>query len=90
MGANAGALAVGVSNIEVPIGSTNAQYYWCQTWGVASVLAGSNTTLGDAVMRGTAGAGETLVGVAGDQAVGVSYQLGVDTNYCQIFLQIAP
>jgi hypothetical protein len=90
MGANGTDLCVGATNVAVPAGSTTKQYYWAQTWGVACVAADSASAVGDALMRATGTAGQTLIAVAGDQVVGVAYTLGVDGAWCQCFLQIAP
>ena len=90
MGANGTDLCVGVVNNVVPAGSTTKQYYWAQTWGVTCVAADSASAVGDALMRATGTAGQTLIAVAGDQVIGVAYTLGVDGAWCQAFLQIAP
>jgi hypothetical protein len=90
MGANGTDLCVGVAPFAVPAGSSTAQYYWCQTWGIASVAADSASAVGDALMRATGTAGQTLIAVAGDQVIGVAYTLGVDGAWAQCFLQIAP
>ncbi len=90
MGANGTDLCVGVVPVIVDAGSSTPFYYWCQTWGVASVAADSNSNVGDALMRATATAGQTLIAVAGDQVIGVGYTLGVDGAWTQVYLQIAP
>ena len=90
MGANGTDLCVGVAPVAVGSGATTKQYFWAQTWGVASVTADSASNVGDALMRATATAGESLIAVAGDQVIGVAYTLGVDGAWAQCFLQIAP
>jgi hypothetical protein len=90
MGANGQFMCVGVSNTAVGSGATTKQYFWCQTWGMAAVAADSASALGDALMRATGTAGQTLVAVAGDQVIGTAYTLGVDGAWAQCFLQIAP
>lgn len=90
MGANGQFFCCGAAQVAVGSGATTKQYYWAQTWGMASVSADSASALGDALMRATGTAGETLVAVAGDQVIGVAYTLGVDGAWAQCFLQIAP
>ncbi len=90
MGANGTDMCVGVANNVVPAGSSTKQFYWAQTWGVASCAADSASDVGDALMRATGTAGQTLIAVAGDQVIGVGYTLGVDGAWTQVFLQIAP
>ena len=84
-------MLTGVPQITVPDGSSNAQYYWNQTWGMAGVVAGDSTTIGEAVMADTTTAGETLViaTAAGPQA-GVQHTLGVNASTTLTFLTIAP
>jgi len=84
-------MLTGVPQITVPIGDTTAQYYWSQTWGMAGVVAGDATTIGEAVMLDTTDAGETLViaTAAGPQA-GVQHTLGVNASTTLTFLTIAP
>jgi len=80
----------GVSNVAVPDGSTDAQYFWCQTWGIACVTAGSASAVGDALMADTSTAGETLIATAGNPVIGNAYTLGVDGDFVLAFLTIAP
>ncbi len=89
MGANGTDMCVGVVNNVVPSGASTKQFYWAQTWGMASCAADSASNVGDALMR-AATAGQTLIAVAGDQVIGVAYTLGIDGAWCQCFLQIAP
>ncbi len=89
--ATAGAsLCVGMATVAVPDGSTNAQYFWTQTWGMAPVAAGATTGAGDAVMVDTSTAGETLIATAGNQVIGVNIFAAVDGDTCPTFLQVAP
>ncbi len=90
MGANGTDLCVGVPQTATLSGATTKRYFWAQTWGVACVSADSASNVGDALMRATGTAGETLIAVAGDQVIGVAYTLGVDGAFAQCFLQIAP
>ncbi len=40
----------GVSQILVPVGNATAQYFWCQTWGVACVRSASDNLIPGAPM----------------------------------------
>ncbi len=80
----------GVSQIAVVAGNTDARYFWAQTWGVACVTAGSASAIGDALMADTGTAGETLIATAGTPVIGNAYTLGVNGDFVQCFLTIAP
>ncbi len=80
----------GVSNVAVGAGNTTAQYFWCQTWGICCVTAGSASAVGDALMADTTTAGETLIATAGTPVIGNAYTLGVNADSVLAFLTIAP
>jgi hypothetical protein len=80
----------GVPPTTVPIGSTTAQYFWCQTWGMAGVWADEATALGGQVATGTTEGHAELQDAAGEQSIGVQYLVAQDTMYQPVFLQIAP
>ncbi len=81
----------GVSSTAVIAGSTNPQYFWCQTWGPASVWCDEGVTIGQAVVSGTtAGQVETqnaIIEKVVGQLVGL---LAVAGEYHPVFLTIAP
>lgn len=88
-------LCVGVTCADIPLGSTTPQYFWAQTWGVASVLSGtSGDILGHAmVLHTTDGASIGLVdGSSGDepQIIGTNMFTSVSADFMPVFLQIAP
>lgn len=88
-------VVVGATVVDVPDGSTDPQYFWAQTWGVATILAGAaGDIIGHSLVKGTGGAGETLgfVDAAADvtQIIGVNMFTSVDADYMPVFLQIAP
>lgn len=80
----------GVCNTAVAQDTSNAQYFWVQTWGVCSVTAGSASAVGDALMADTTTAGETLIATAGNPVIGNAYTLGVNADTVLAFLTIAP
>jgi hypothetical protein len=80
----------GVPQMTVPAGDSTTQYYWNQTWGMAGVVAGDGTTIGEAVMIDTGTAGETLVKTAGTPQVGIQHTLGVNAETSLTFLTVAP
>jgi len=82
-------MAAGVALRAIPDGSTNPQYFWCQTWGHCTLTAGSASAVGDALMADTTTAGETLIATAGNQVVATAVTLGVDGDFVQAFLTIA-
>ncbi|TFG64699.1 MAG: hypothetical protein E4H28_04930 [Gemmatimonadales bacterium] len=83
-------LAVGVSNVAVPDGSSAAQYFWTQTWGMAAVTSGATSASGALLMVDTTTAGETLVATAGIQTIGVNIFTSANATACPVYLQIAP
>lgn len=79
----------GVPQITVPIGDTNARYYWSQTWGMAGVVAGDTDAVGDALMNDTTTAGETLIQTAGIPQIGIAHTVGVNASTMLVFLTVA-
>lgn len=88
-GANQDHFACGVSPIAVVSGATNPQYFWCQTWGVAAVWQDAATANGSLMASGTTSGQIEIRGAAGDQAVGMNLQVGVDGDYTPVFLLIS-
>ena len=88
--------ASGVTPIAVTAGSDSAPYYfWCQTWGVATVLAdAASIAIGQSVQTGagTAGAFEAAAESSGtlNQIIGVNLFTTVDADFMPVFLTIAP
>jgi hypothetical protein len=84
-------MPVGVANIAIPAGNVTAQYYWCQTWGMAAVTSGETSASGDVLMTDNSGdAGETQVQTEGAAIVGVNMFTSADGTWCPVFLKIAP
>ena len=86
-------IPVGVSNVAVPAGTTNPQWFWCQTWGMCSVWQDETPTIGQLVGSGPDTAGQ--VGVWNGPAtpepiVGVSTWTAVAAEYNATVLMIAP
>lgn len=89
-GANQDHFACGVAPIAIPAGTTNAQFFWCQTWGPAAVWQDAATANGSVVTSGTTAGQVEIRGADGDQAVGQLFEAGVDGDYSPTFLTIAP
>jgi hypothetical protein len=84
-------VAVGVSNVAVPLGSTNPQYFWCQTWGICSVWQDEISAIGALVGSGPDTAGQVGIYNSGtEQIVGVNTWTTVAGENNPIFLTIAP
>ncbi len=90
--AGAAHIAAGVANVAVIAGTTNPQYFWCQTWGMASVTADEAVTIGQLVGSGPDTAGqvgfnngtvEQIVGINGGHTM-------VAGEFNAVFLTIAP
>lgn len=88
-GANQDHFACGVSNVAVPAGSTNPQYFWCQTWGVCGTWQDAATANGSALASGTTAGRVEIRGADGDQCVGMLFEAGVDGDYSPTFLTIS-
>jgi len=86
-------IPVGVNPIAVPATTASIQYwYWCQTWGPATVLAGGTQVIGtSAVTPGTRAGGVIVEAANGIGVVGRLYNsLQVtDNENMGIFLQIS-
>lgn len=82
-------MAVGVPQVTIPIGSTDTQYAWVQTWGVCAGWDDAATAIGAVLQSGTT-AGQFEVGDGAAQPVGVQLYTGVATEYYPKFLTIAP
>jgi hypothetical protein len=80
----------GIPQCTVAAGNVNAQYYWCQTWGISGSWHDEATALGGQTASGTTEGQTELQDAAGEQAFGVQYLVAQDTMYQPIFLQIAP
>lgn len=86
-------MAAGVSQVAVGAGTTDPQYFWCQTWGVSAGWDDAATAIGSPLQSGTtAGQFELLTEGAGaaGHSIGVQLFTGVATEYYPKFLQIAP
>ena len=83
-------MAAGVSNVEVPAGTTNPQHFWCQTWGTAGVWQDAATANGSKLASGTTAGQVEISGADGDQDVGQLLEVAVDNEYTPTFLTIAP
>lgn len=90
------AVVVGATQIAVPVGTDTAPiYFWAQSWGEATILAGAaGDVVGHTLVKGTGGAGETLgfVDAAADvtQIIGVNRFTSVDADYMPVILTIRP
>ena len=84
-------MAAGVSNIAVTAGTTNVQYFLCQTWGVCAVLADETSANGAPLVSGGSVAGATeAIDALTEDIVGKAMELAVDGDFCPTFLTIAP
>ena len=89
-------LCVGATTVDVPLGSTDPQYFWAQTWGVACVLSGAaDDILGHMLELHTtdgASVGVTDTGGTSDQAqpIGINLFTSVSGDFMPVFLQVAP
>ena len=94
--ANLTQLVAGVPNFEVPIGSTNPQYFWLQTKGVCSLLVDETVTaftVGAPLQPSVAVAGavEPIIDAAAahDPQVGTALAIvAADTEYAAVRLNI--
>jgi len=82
-------VAAGVNPVAVPAGDSNAVYYWAQTWGACSVLAGEGTGVGVGLMNDNA-EGRTVTAGAAVVVVAQQYSLGVDGDHVMAYLRVAP
>jgi len=89
-GTNQDHLACGVSPTPVVIGSTTAQYFWCQTWGLAGVWQDDTTANGSALASGSTAGQVEIAGADGDQVVGLLMEAGIAADYSPTLLTIAP
>lgn len=84
-------MVAGISNVDVALGSTDPQYFWCQTWGMCSGWMDEAVAAGAAIVSGTGVAGQIEAGdLVGEQVIGVNIFTGVIADYGPVFLQIAP
>lgn len=93
--ANETHLVNGATVVAVGAGTTDPQYFWVQTWGVATVLAdAASIAIGQSIQTGTGTAGAFEAAAEGastlPQIVGVNLFTTVDADYMPVFLQIAP
>jgi hypothetical protein len=70
-------------------------YFWCQTWGMASILNTGGTAVGQQVLAGLAVAGACQAQVAAGSSVpqpiiGYTGHTTDDTDWGFVYLQIAP
>jgi len=79
----------GVPQFLIPAGSTDAQYFWIQTWGVSCGEDDATSAVGDALQSG-ANAGQAESGDGNAQHVGVQLITGVVGEFRPKFLTIAP
>jgi hypothetical protein len=82
-------MPAGVANIAIPAGDSTAQYFWCQTWGMAAVTSGATSVSGELLMVDTTTAGETLKQTAGIPIVGINMFTAANATWCPTFLQIS-
>lgn len=78
----------GVAAGVAPFAVDDADYYWCQTHGVASVLMDGAPAAGSGLSPSNAVAGAVETHVLAQGFVGNALQLGVDTEYNTAFLMI--
>ncbi len=92
-------LCVGATTVDIPVGSTNVQYFWAQTWGVACVLSGaSSDILGHTlILHTTDGAAVGQIdlnggggGVDQPQQIGTNLFTSVSGDFMPVYLTIAP
>lgn len=80
----------GVSNVAVDAGTTDQQYFWCQTWGVASVWQDEATAIGSIVTSGTTAGQVEAQDLVAECIVGHQIFTGTATENQPVFLSIAP
>ncbi len=78
-------MAVGVPNTAI----TANEYFWCQTWGIASVWDDDATAIGASMQSGTT-EGQVEIGDGAAQYLGCQLVTGADGDYTPHWLQIAP
>ncbi len=81
----------GVAPIAVAAGTTNPQWFWCQTWGVASAEHDLTTAVGSIVMAGATTTGQAqVVGGNIEQIIGQALWLATNDESTPTFITIAP
>ncbi len=86
-------IPVGVSNTAVIAGTSNPQYFWCQTWGICSVLQDEGPSIGQGVGSGPDVAGSVGVWnapVTPEPMVGISVWTGVQPEFSPVMLMLHP
>lgn len=84
-------LPAGVPLVDVPIGTTEPQYFWIQSWGPCAVLTAGATALGLSLTKSgaTAGAVGAKTGATSNE---VAWQrlTNVSTDFHPVYLRINP
>lgn len=90
-------LPVGATPVAVGAGSTTVQYFWVQTWGIATVLADTAADIiGHAITAGAAGGTDgSFIGFVDAAAdvptiIGINLFTTVADDYMPVILQIMP
>jgi len=84
-------MPAGISQVAVGAGTSTAQYFWCQTWGVSAAWQDEATSIGAMVTSGTDTAGQVeAYDAAGEHGIGIQLFTGTIGENQPIFLQIAP
>jgi hypothetical protein len=80
----------GVPQVAVPVGSTTAQYFWCQTWGVACVRTGAAMIAGAPVTKSDSLTGSSGY-IAGQKPdlIGINLGASTRTELNPVFLKIS-
>ena len=83
----------GIAVTPIIAGTSNPQFFWCQTWGMAAVWTDEAVSIGEAVISGVDTAGQVSTQNAVVENVvgyGVSLVAAADGEYNPTFLTIAP
>jgi hypothetical protein len=83
-------MLAGVSNVAVPAGDSTAQFFWCQTWGVAAVAHDDVEATGTVLASGANTAGQVEDAGVGEQIAGINLFTSVADDFNPTFLTIAP
>lgn len=79
----------GVNQVVVPAGDTNAQFFWCQTWGVTCIRHEALTAQGSPLVRSaTAGRVGYSIGER-PESVGIGLFTGTIAERGPVFLKVS-
>ncbi len=84
-------LPAGVSQVAVAAGDSNAQFFWCQTWGMSAGFQDEASAIGAGLVIGTGVAGQfEAQDLVGEVVCAWEVFTGSIGEYQPVFLRIAP